>query len=68
MDIKNRQQLMNIIANDLEVYEFGKFTIKPVEIIEYEDIEIVIYKKKDKLKAMDYESFLQNVKLKAVFT
>ena len=46
MDIRNRQQLMNIIANGLEVYEFGKATIKPVEIIEYEDIEIVIYRKK----------------------
>ena len=46
VDIRNRQQLMNIIANGLEVYEFGKATIKPVEIIEYEDIEIVIYRKK----------------------
>jgi hypothetical protein len=67
MYITDKQQLLNIIANELEMYEFGRDVIYPVEIVEHSGIEIVVYRRKGVLRAMDYASFVKNVRLKAVF-
>ena len=70
--IRSKQQLLNIITNNLEVYEFGKNKVYPLAICKVDsktfvNLEVVVFKKNDVLKIIDYETFINNMRLRAIF-
>lgn len=66
-DIKDIQQLRNIIVNGLDLFENGRDLVKAKKIIFEDGINIVFYECRKRIRAMDFNSFCEVMRHKKIF-